>query len=236
MSEHARRMDRMYRFTRHVYDLSRRYYLLGRDRLLERIASSGARRVVEIGCGTARNLVKLSAMRPDMALYGIDAAGVMIETARRSVHRAAAEDRIQLRVALAENLNHATLFGEAEPFDAAFFSYSLSMMPTWPAALEAAGANVMPGGDVWIVDFWDQAKFPRLGAAALWQWLRLFHVHPSAELAGLLESHQAAGRAELESIVGRYAMLARLSVPIHPDGARWMVATRGAASPTAAHT
>ncbi|NDH95685.1 MAG: SAM-dependent methyltransferase, partial [Planctomycetia bacterium] len=32
-------MDSMYRFTRHIYDFTRRYYLLGRDRLLERVVT-----------------------------------------------------------------------------------------------------------------------------------------------------------------------------------------------------
>ena len=32
-------MDNMYRFTRHIYDLTRRYYLLGRDQLLEELVT-----------------------------------------------------------------------------------------------------------------------------------------------------------------------------------------------------
>ncbi|MDH4412604.1 MAG: SAM-dependent methyltransferase, partial [Rhizobium sp.] len=31
---HADRMDRMYRYQRHIYDLSRKYYLLGRDHMI----------------------------------------------------------------------------------------------------------------------------------------------------------------------------------------------------------
>jgi S-adenosylmethionine-diacylgycerolhomoserine-N-methlytransferase len=33
-SDAARRMDAMYRYQRHIYDLTRKFYLLGRDRLL----------------------------------------------------------------------------------------------------------------------------------------------------------------------------------------------------------
>ena len=36
----AAAMDRMYRLTRHVYDATRRYYLLGRDRMLGRIPTA----------------------------------------------------------------------------------------------------------------------------------------------------------------------------------------------------
>jgi len=46
-------MDRMYRYTRHVYDLSRKYYLFGRDRLLRKMQIAEGDRVIEVGCGTA---------------------------------------------------------------------------------------------------------------------------------------------------------------------------------------
>lgn len=39
-----------------MYGLTRRYYLLGRDELLDRIAARPAGHVLEVGCGTARNL------------------------------------------------------------------------------------------------------------------------------------------------------------------------------------
>jgi S-adenosylmethionine-diacylgycerolhomoserine-N-methlytransferase len=34
---HAAKMDAMYRRQRYIYDLSRKYFLLGRDRLLARL-------------------------------------------------------------------------------------------------------------------------------------------------------------------------------------------------------
>jgi S-adenosylmethionine-diacylgycerolhomoserine-N-methlytransferase len=37
---HAAAMDRMYRLTRHVYDFTRAYYLLGRDRMLAMAATN----------------------------------------------------------------------------------------------------------------------------------------------------------------------------------------------------
>jgi hypothetical protein len=39
----AAAMDRMYRLTRHVYDLTRAYYLLGRDRMLAMAATNPAK-------------------------------------------------------------------------------------------------------------------------------------------------------------------------------------------------
>ena len=55
--EATRRMNRMYRRQRHIYDGTRRYYLLGRDRLIADLAPAAGASVLEIGCGTGSNLV-----------------------------------------------------------------------------------------------------------------------------------------------------------------------------------
>ena len=55
--EATRRMNRMYRWQRHIYDGTRRYYLLGRDRLIANLRPDAGTTVLEIGCGTGRNLV-----------------------------------------------------------------------------------------------------------------------------------------------------------------------------------
>src|SRR5262245_52126520 len=67
----AELMDRLYRRQRHVYDFTRKYYLLGRDRLIARLAPPAGSRVLEIGCGTARNLVMVGRAWPDVQLFGI---------------------------------------------------------------------------------------------------------------------------------------------------------------------
>jgi S-adenosylmethionine-diacylgycerolhomoserine-N-methlytransferase len=51
-------MDRLYRRQRHFYDLTRKHYLLGRDQLIEGLGPPSGSRVLEIGCGTARNLCR----------------------------------------------------------------------------------------------------------------------------------------------------------------------------------
>ena len=49
----------MYRRQRHVYDLSRKFYLLGRDDAISRLRPAPSDKVLEIACGTGRNLVRL---------------------------------------------------------------------------------------------------------------------------------------------------------------------------------
>ena len=78
-------MDQMYRYTRHIYDFTRKYYLFGRDKLIEELPVSDGDHICEVGCGTARNLVVLAQKKPGLHLYGIDASAEMLKTAQTSV-------------------------------------------------------------------------------------------------------------------------------------------------------
>ena len=103
-------MDEMYRWTRYVYDFTRKYYLLGRDRLLNEMEIKPGDRVLEIGCGTARNLIRLARQRPDIQCYGLDASTEMLATAAANVKARRLEGRITLQHCLAEELDFAKTF------------------------------------------------------------------------------------------------------------------------------
>jgi S-adenosylmethionine-diacylgycerolhomoserine-N-methlytransferase len=215
-ADQAVAMDRMYRLTRHVYDVTRAYYLLGRDRMLAKVVTNPSTATLEVGCGTARNLIKL-ARRPEPGLLcGLDASQEMLDTAEASIARAgvpaAGHERIRLRQGLAESLDAKSMFGRDEPFDTIFFSYCLSMVPTWPGAIEAAMANLKTGGHLVIVDFWDQKELPGMFAAGLKRWLSLFHVHYRPEVHNALAALGTSGRADVtfESVKKRYAYIASL--------------------------
>jgi S-adenosylmethionine-diacylgycerolhomoserine-N-methlytransferase len=156
-------MDRMYRWTRHVYDVTRRYYLLGRDRLIEKIATRPAGRVLEVGCGTAWNLRLLRERAPQHTLCGLDVSRAMLATARRTLARASCARDVTLRQSGAEELSPTDQFGVEGPFDVIFFSYVLSMIPSWPGALEKALSRLALDGRLYIVDFWDQGRLPNWG-------------------------------------------------------------------------
>jgi S-adenosylmethionine-diacylgycerolhomoserine-N-methlytransferase len=203
-------MDEMYRWTRYVYDFTRKYYLLGRDRLLRDMILQPGDRVLEIGCGTARNLIRLAKQRPDIHCYGLDASTEMLTTATAQVKSRRLEKRITLAHCLAEELDYAKTFGLDTPFDAAFFSYSLSMIPTWPQAIDAALANIKRGAALYVVDFWDQGDWPRWFRFVLKRWLDLFHVVHRPELLDYLRQldEKGLGTLTLQSVGGRYAYLA----------------------------
>jgi S-adenosylmethionine-diacylgycerolhomoserine-N-methlytransferase len=207
---HVQLMDRMYALQRYFYDITRKYYLFGRDQLIARMPVSTGDRVLEIGCGTGRNLVLLALRHPQAHFYGVDAANVMIDTADKKIMRRALGGQIHFRQGLAEELDGRAWF-EVAQFEHIFFSYSLSMIPMWEAALEAAITSLKPAGELWVVDFWDQGGYPGPFAKLLSRWLALFHVHYRPELLSHLRKLQSDNRGSvaIEPIGRRYAYLAR---------------------------
>lgn len=202
---HAALMDDVYRRQRHIYDLTRKYYLLGRDRLIRELSARPGERIVEIGCGTARNLIAISKVYPEAQLYGLDASAEMLISARQSVAHAGLEAKIALAQGLAEDMTPA-MFGVEDSFDRAIFSYSLSMIPDWQGALRVAARNVRPGGTIHIVDFGDLEGLWRPLARALRAWLRLFHVQPREVLLRKLEVAREA-TLSFHVLPGRYAFV-----------------------------
>ena len=75
------RLNNLYRFQRHFYDLTRRFFLFGRDDWLRQMRVQPAESALEVGCGTGRNLLKLSRLVPQARLFGLDAADEMLKTA-----------------------------------------------------------------------------------------------------------------------------------------------------------
>jgi S-adenosylmethionine-diacylgycerolhomoserine-N-methlytransferase len=204
--DHTALMDKVYRRQRHIYDFTRKYYLLGRDRLVRELSAKQGERVVEIGCGTARNLIRIARRYPGVQLYGLDASREMLQTANEAVRRSGLESRIMLAHGVAEDLTPAA-FGLSCPFDHAIFSYSLSMIPDWRAALRAAAAAVKPQGLIHIVDFSDFGGLWPPAGRALRAWLKLFHVAPRDELVAGIEEALVPGG--LHQMLGRYAFLLR---------------------------
>jgi S-adenosylmethionine-diacylgycerolhomoserine-N-methlytransferase len=215
MSDAGALMDRIYRHQRHIYDASRKFYLLGRDELIARLSPPRGGSVLEIGCGTGRNLVKLARAYPLSRFCGIDISAEMLGTARRSVARAGLGSRIGLAQADATGFDPQALFGR-KGFDRIVISYALSMIPPWEAALREAVRHLAPGGSLHIVDFGDQAGLPAPFRATLNRWLALFHVSPRKTLAAELSrlALSLGLRAKAESRFRGYAVYAVAERPL----------------------
>ena len=206
----ATKMDSIYRYQRFIYDATRRYYLLGRNRLIAQLDVPPGGSVLEVGCGTAHNLVLTGRTYPQALLYGVDISEEMLSTARASVKRAGLE-HITLAAGDATTFDGETLFGVAA-FDRVFISYTLSMIPTWRDVMVCAAASVAPGGSLHIVDFGDFAGYPRWAVALQRAWLRRFSVTPIPGLEAELHTmaHQTCLKPSITRLYGGYANLAHL--------------------------
>jgi S-adenosylmethionine-diacylgycerolhomoserine-N-methlytransferase len=180
-ADHAQRMDAIYAGQRHIYDLTRKYYLLGRDRLIDRLGPRPHATVVEVGCGTGRNLIRTARRWPQARCFGFDISAAMLDTARSSVAKAGLQGRIALARGDATDWDACALFG-VEAVDRVFMSYTLSMIPDWQGAVAAACDVLAPKGELHIVDFGQQERLPGFFRAGLFAWLRRFDVSPRAEL------------------------------------------------------
>lgn len=202
-------MDQIYRYQRYIYDLSRKFYLLGRDKLIDELNAPQGGTILEVGCGTGRNLIKAAKKYPTCKLYGFDVSTAMLETAENSLKRSNVKAEVQFAQGDATCFNGEETFGVGT-YDCVFISYALSMIPPWREALDCALGCVKPGGSLHIVDFGQQQKLPKWFRSVLYAWLRLFSVHPQAELHDELvkvaERHNA--KLEYKLLYGGYSEFA----------------------------
>lgn len=207
-------MDAIYRTQRHFYDLTRKYYLLGRDALIRDLAPPAGGAVLEVGCGTGRNLIAAARAWPDANYFGIDISEAMLETARAKITAAGLSDRITLAHGDATAFDAAALFGVAT-FDRVFQSYTLSMIPDWRGAIREAAGKLAPGGRLDIVDFGQQERLPRAFRGLLFAWLARFDVTPRAALKTVVCGIAASAglTASFASLSSGYAWSARVARP-----------------------
>jgi len=207
-------MDAIYRSQRHFYDLTRKYYLLGRDRLIRDLAPPAGGTVLEIGCGTGRNLITAARAFPDARYFGIDISEAMLETARAKVAKAGLSDRIILAQGDATAFDAQALFG-VTMFDRIFQSYTLSMIPDWQGALREGAGKLAPGGRLDIVDFGQQERLPRAFRQFLFGFLARFDVEPRqalpTALADIARAHALTDR--FTPLYRGYAWAGRLAAP-----------------------
>ena len=212
--EATNRMNRMYRRQRHIYDGTRRYYLLGRDQLIDGLQPSADATVLEIGSGTGRNLILAARRYPEAKFFGIDVSTEMLTSAIASITRCDLGGRIRVAHGDATAFDPQTIFG-IPSFDHVMISYSLSMIPNWKGVLQRAASSLRPGGCLHVVDFGNQEGLPPIARSALRRWLRLFDVTPRDDLEGALKTiaDTSGARLRFERPYRGYAQYAVLTFP-----------------------
>jgi len=183
---HAALMDSVYRGQRHVYDATRKFFLFGRDTLIEELRCRPGQHLLEIGCGTGRNLARIARRWPEATLHGLDISSEMLKSAQAALGRGA-----RLALGDATGFDARGLFGR-DSFDRIAISFAVSMIPEWKAAVAQACGLLAPGGMLKIVDFGDLAGLPAPLRAILRAWLAHFHVTPRLDLAAFAAEFASA--------------------------------------------
>jgi S-adenosylmethionine-diacylgycerolhomoserine-N-methlytransferase len=170
-------IENYYRLHARIYDGTRWSFLFGRAAILAEVAARARpARILEVGCGTGRNLVELGARFPGATLTGVDLSAPMLAVARRKT--AALGARVELR----QQCYNAPL-GVAGGFDLVLFSYALSMFnPGFETAMQAAVADLAPGGRLAVVDF-HATRFRWFE-----RWMGVNHVRMNGQLQPLLQT------------------------------------------------
>ncbi|MEO1221042.1 MAG: class I SAM-dependent methyltransferase [Pseudomonadota bacterium] len=213
-SGHAALMDSIYKGQRHVYDATRKYYLFGRDTLIEGLDARPGMRLLEVACGTGRNMAKIRKAWPGLDLYGLDISSEMLKNARKALG-----DEARLGLGDACSFDPAETFAEdgldKAGFDRIVLSYCLSMIPDWEGALLHSANQLAPGGEMHIVDFGDLTGLPGPLEGMLHRWLTKFHVETRSALPAALQEIASQKGMALRSTRGKlgYFQLHRLKAP-----------------------
>lgn len=142
------KMEGYYRFQAKIYDSTRWSFLFGRHALIHRMpALDAGSTILEVGCGTGYNLVRLAKKYPQCLVFGLDISETMIEKSGKK------SDRLP-NVRLINEPYGFTSRNRPEKLDAIVFSYTLSMInPQWSALIDAAQHDLRTGGHIAVVDF-----------------------------------------------------------------------------------
>ena len=193
-------MDRMYRWTRHIYDATRKYYLLGRDTLIKNLDAEDDDVVCEVGCGTARNLIKMAETYPHARFIGIDASDEMLKTAHQSLKKEVLDDVIVVKQGFAQSFDPKAMFNLPQNPDKLVFSYALSIIPPWRESVDHALSLLASGGEIHIVDFGGQEGLPEGFRKFLFWWLDKFHVYHKPEILEYLKRLEFEKRGTLDYV------------------------------------
>lgn len=188
---HAQRLDAFYAAQADDYDRFRERLLRGRAELMASLPLTPGCVLVELGGGTGRNLDFLGErIRDCAAVHLVDLCPSLLARARQRC-----TDRGWGHAVCHEA--DASTFTLAGGADAVVMAYSLTMIPSWQAAVANAMDLLRPGGHIAVVDFTVSHPTRRPGRAhhgpwTRWFWPRWFAhdgVHPDPRHLDVLRTH-----------------------------------------------
>ena len=176
-----RALQAYYQLHSKIYDLTRWSFLFGRQAIVDAAVDVAARaqqpqRILEVGCGTGKNLLTLKNRFPQASITGLDLSAEMLKVARKNTNA----------TVTFQQGAYGTV-PQPHQYDLILFSYALTMFnPGWEAAIEQAYADLRPGGMIAIVDFHDS----RL--VAFKRWMGVNHVRMDGHLLPKVNQHFSA--------------------------------------------
>lgn len=171
-------MEGYYRFHAGIYDLTRWCFLFGRRDIISIAAEINRTpsKILEIGCGTGKNLQKLRRAFPEAEITGLDVSASMLKVAEKKLGTSANNIRL-IHTAYERPLS------EEKAFDLILFSYCLSMInPGYDTVVKSAREDLAENGIIAVVDFENSVSelFKR--------WMKVNHVRMDSQILPELKS------------------------------------------------
>ncbi|MCA8985400.1 MAG: class I SAM-dependent methyltransferase [Planctomycetaceae bacterium] len=155
---HEERLTSFYEGQAGDYDGFRKRLLHGREEMLQTVPFPDGGIWVDLGAGTGANAEYVAEVIPRLSkVYQVDLCQPLLDVAQQRVAHRGWSNVVPVHA-------DATQFLPAEgSVDVVTFSYSLTMIPDWFAALDHAWRILKPGGVIGIVDFYVSRKYPQEG-------------------------------------------------------------------------
>lgn len=190
--DHAERMESFYGGQAGSYDAFRKRLLKGREELWRQLDVPDGGVWVDMGGGTGANLENLGTRIEKLKkVYVVDLSKSLLEVADRRFKTRGWSNAEAVEA-------DATSWRPPEgAVDVVTFSYSLTMIPDWFAAIDGAKAMLKPDGTIGVVDFYVSRKHPAEGLArhswlvrSFWPvWFAADNVYPSTDHVPYLHRH-----------------------------------------------
>lgn len=154
---HADRLESFYRGQATSYDSFRRRLLPGRSELIQLLDLPAGGSWFDMGGGTGTNLEFAGERLRDLAeVHLIDLCPSLLEVAAQRIRKSGWTNVTPV-------LDDAIQYTASGLADVITFSYSLTMIPDWFAAVDNAARLLKPGGHIGVVDFHVSRKYPKRG-------------------------------------------------------------------------